>query len=1733
MSSSVDTRVVQMQFDNASFEKGVAQTMASLDGLSKKLDSKQSFSGLDGLRQSISKIDFGPVGHGLDSILDKASSVFGKMTGLVSGLSKSLVGISGIAGVLMAGGGIFQAITGGAQRATNIENARFQLKGLGADWKAITDDINYAVADTAYGFDEAATAAAQFTASGIEAGESMKTALRSVSGIAAMTNSDYSSIAHIMTTVAGQGQLMTMQLRQLEMRGLNAAAILGEQMGYTEAEIRDFVSAGVIDFQTFAYYMDQAFGEHAKEANETFTGAVANMKAALNKIGADFMTPIHELERQSALSFRLLFNSIREGLNTAVDIDHLKGFGDSLEKEFAGANSIVGLFALNMGYLGEDIYSAFEKFTESGVIQKFVSSFAWVADAFSHGTWRNISAIITTLFDRLEQVDLEPFSRVMKTIGENLYHFSDVTADNIPLVIDIFADLITSFLNVAQAIGNVISPIFSAFMDTLANFLNIGVDGAHGFLETLHGMTENLVEFTGSLKLSAEDMESVKTFFSGLFSGIGSAIKPVIDLLGKFGASLWESLQLLIPVFASFANSVGNTLSPIFSEITSALGDFLEFLGSFVSQIPDFISQVGGLQPVTDFFNNISEGIGGFVSNTDAEGFSGVLTTVSTSISDFKKDLEDAGVPLDLMQDISNGINSLVSGDESKVSNFFSGMSKSISESLPFINKMGSKEGISGVADAVKAASFDLESSGSSVIGTLKGIGDKVAEFIKGFDYQDFITALSAVATGLMLGTGIKFATKFMDLIETVSGGIKGLSNVVNAAAGVLYSISGAIETFAKSLAMEAKAELIKSIGISIALLAGSLFLISLIDSNKLGESLKALALISLMVAGLMLLVAGLSKWMTKDLDAKKLTSLAAQIGAFAAAMGAIAAAVAVLALSVGLFSLIDPARLGPSLAAVMLLLIGVAGVAAVLGHIKTDYKALYSFAAAMLSIGLAIIPLAAAIALFSVLPMERVALGIAEVLGMVAVLAITLNKFGKNLTPDAALGIFAFATAVLAIGLAIMPLVAAVIILGALPFEMVAQGLLFVALALISVGVATSIIGQAMTPKIATSLLAASVAIAAFGAAILGIAAAVALLSAVASNGNFDVVVDALTNILAAFGLVGALLALVGTEGDLLGFSASLMAFGVAVLAIAAALSLLAIVPVDGLIAGVVALSFVLAVFLGIGALLGTVLEGAAGALVVFATAILLTGVGVAAMGVGLLALASGLALLAAIGPAAAESIGSSMVTMAGKTAEAINTFMEKLAGSAPQLKNSTVTLGKSAAEGFAEVAPSFGNAGVQAILGFVNGLGQAAGALAAAGLSLVVNLLAGVASGIGQVVDAAIKTAMMFIIGVADGLRENVQLIELAIQDVFASLGNVILTMLADLLDAIGLGFTGLPDMIRGGADELAKAAEDASQQAHAKIDEAYGEILDDTQDTVDGTAEIFEEGADTTGDAGGNMAGSLVDMFGDKLDMLPEEARGSVEEMLGTIGGLTGDSQEVGELLGDATVDGAAEEIEAGGDEVEAAAGNMMEQASHVDASGYGSSVGDSFGAGVNSGISNWIGPVIERAREMIRQAKDAANAEQAAASPAKELIKVGSYFALGVMVGIMRHTSDVVRASTDMMQAAMEPTTEMANSMSSLLDGLDLDGEVVITPLLDTGMLEREIANIPGLFPETQLVGFSNIERQPFAAGYSSMSNGNTRYGDEYHFNLNYNKSNDGTDILMDIARYMKTRNLMGA
>ena len=303
--SNIENRIISMTFDSKMFEKNIQQSMDSIDRMDRKIvDLGNAGQSLNSLTIAASKVDLSPISMAAYAASNSFSAMQIAGMTVIQNLTNSFINF----GRNLWNMSIGQIKTGGWNRALNIQQAEFMLEGLGLDVAQIKQDAMAAVEGTAYGFDEAARAAATFGASGLKAGDQMKEALLGVAGVASMTGRDFSSIAHIFSTVAANGKLMGEQLSQFSYAGLNVAAELAKTLHTTEAKIHEMVSKGQIDFATFSKAMHDTFGSHAQDANKTFEGSLSNIRAALSRIGAEFAIPISN-------DFIPALNSLREMIN--------------------------------------------------------------------------------------------------------------------------------------------------------------------------------------------------------------------------------------------------------------------------------------------------------------------------------------------------------------------------------------------------------------------------------------------------------------------------------------------------------------------------------------------------------------------------------------------------------------------------------------------------------------------------------------------------------------------------------------------------------------------------------------------------------------------------------------------------------------------------------------------------------------------------------------------------------------------------------------------------------------------------------------------------------------------------------------------------------------------------------------------------------------------------------------------------------------------------------------------------------------------------------------------------------------------------------------------------------------------------------------------------------------------------------------------------------------------------
>lgn len=368
---SIDERVVELEFDNSDFSRKVSQTVGDLKTLDDALKMGGSADGIKEVSGAISRVNMNPLIAAAESVNNKFSTMRVIAATAISKITDTVMNSAHKLFTAIPN----QIISGGWTRAANIAKAKFTFEGLaektGDTWESAFKDIDYAVKGTAYTFDAAAMAASSFYASGVKLGPDMQAALRGISGVAAMTSSEYSDIANIFTTVAGNGRLMAQQLNQISARGINAAAVLAEAYGVTEGELREMVSRGEVDFSRFAKAMDDAFGEHATEANKTFQGAFANIKAALSKTGELFAAPLMDAMIPVLNGIRNVFGNFKDQLGPIVNVwkDLLNTLSPVVSQFFENIASFINSNEFAKGI--ENIASKFE--TVKNVVSDFVT----------------------------------------------------------------------------------------------------------------------------------------------------------------------------------------------------------------------------------------------------------------------------------------------------------------------------------------------------------------------------------------------------------------------------------------------------------------------------------------------------------------------------------------------------------------------------------------------------------------------------------------------------------------------------------------------------------------------------------------------------------------------------------------------------------------------------------------------------------------------------------------------------------------------------------------------------------------------------------------------------------------------------------------------------------------------------------------------------------------------------------------------------------------------------------------------------------------------------------------------------------------------------------------------------------------------------------------------------------------------------------------------------------------
>lgn len=853
-------------------------------------------------------------------------------------------------------------------------------------------------------------------------------------------------------------------------------------------------------------------------------------------------------------------------------------------------------------------------------------------------------------------------------LADWMYKIADITItpvfDGLKVVLEAVLKPLGEFITtIKMAVANVFKPFGDAIANVFGSFFGFatGVEGPFekiknlfggfgtSFQETMTNLANSIgPKWTEKVKAFSDSILPISTVIGkhlgGAVESAGKGIKKFWDDASPRMAEAWseatkrmkDSISGVGKAFVRAGNTIAKTFAPqvqAVKEFGKALGDVFAKLGehldnnTFLSTIGDsFKSMMNSFGPFGGLINGIIDLFGklGNLTKSMFGGFGDEAEGAANGLSTFGKAASDAFNTLGV---VGGFIYTAATG----IVEFCSSVVEAIANLLTWITK-----GIDGIKKfASESQAFN--SFKKNIGNALNETGKVIQTFWTGLGSSLQDLSISDLLSGLLLGGGLGAGFRTLQtMLEGFRKSTDSFSGMFDKFGKIGDSISGVFNSLTDSLkAMQdvIKAKALREIAISVAILAGSLFLLAMVPTARLIQGALAIGVLT------KILLVALTSIAEMKIEKKQ---LAAVVGAFTA----LSVAVMLMSISVAILGSMKLSTVAQGIGAVMALVYGMVMAAKLLSKDSaTMIKGVSSMIAMSIAINMLTIPIIA----LGLLPVKVVAQGIIAVgvlIGILVGFVLLLNKAASDFGKMAAISVM-----MVAFAFSINMLVGAVALLGHMDIVKMVQGLVGLsAIVLLLVSIANLMPPTAIVGAGSLLLTAIAINVAAAAVAKLGQYGWVEILSSV---GKMLLVVAAIVAV--AFAAQGAIVGVVSLTllafalnifvnalGGVAGFSWKALSNGL--LAIGAGLGILiaagylAIGAAPGLIA--------LAVAIGV---LGLVVIGILGAftilVVTLTTFMALASMAGPAIAAGMVAIASGIGASAAIIAAAAPAIQAALI--------------------------------------------------------------------------------------------------------------------------------------------------------------------------------------------------------------------------------------------------------------------------------------------------------------------------------------------------------------------------------------------------------------------------------------------------------------------------------------------------------
>lgn len=865
MSREVDERVVQMQFDNAQFERGTRQTMGTLEKLKQSLQFKGVEKGFERISSASQKVDFSEMTKALESIESKFSAVnVIAVTALTNITNKAIATGERLVKALS----LDPIISGFQEYETQINAVQTILantssKGTTLDQvNAALDELNHYADLTIYNFTEMTRNIGTFTAAGVDLDTSVA-AIKGIANLAAVsgsTSQQASTAMYQLSQALASGTVKLQDWNSVVNAGMGGqvfqdalketARVHGvaiDSMIAKEGSFRETLSKGWLTSSILTETLQKFTGDLNEETLKSigYTDEQIKKIMEMGKTANDAATKVKTFSQLKDTLAEALQSGWTQTWQTVIgDFEEAKElftkfsdvFSDLINKSSEARNTVLE-GGLNSGWqqlctaLGDsaDFYSQMlEKvmLANGSISQKQIDDAGSFAKALQQG---GVSAeqLQNGLNESTQQLqtlsklsDKELMAKGLdttqvKALAKSFEEVNQKIADG-SLNLDMYSKkigelsgrehLIQSIWNIFEAIEKIVQPVTKAWQKM---FSPVNA-------EQIYSITEAIDSFTAKLSISDETADKIERTFSGVFAVLNVS-KNALLAVGK----------VLGEVFNAASPLAGGFLS-----ITAALGDCLVEMTTAVNNSTVFKTTLDGIHWI---IGKVSEGM---------QAFAGVLTNVSNSVSVVFDPLKTLGEWfMSFINFIAPGLYAFGSSADKIFKEFGASAKEAFNsldtEKLANVINSGLVAGIlAGVKGFLNSAK-ELASSAGDAIGSIKDVLNSLGEAIDAWKQSKKAETMMTIAKAVAI-MAASLTVLSMIKPERLAGGIGALTATIGELVGA-FLLLDKFGGNTKSAKLGAMSVAMVAMASSALILAGAAAKLASIDSGKLVSSIVAL----------------------------------------------------------------------------------------------------------------------------------------------------------------------------------------------------------------------------------------------------------------------------------------------------------------------------------------------------------------------------------------------------------------------------------------------------------------------------------------------------------------------------------------------------------------------------------------------------------------------------------------------------------------------------------------------------------------------------------------------------------------------------------------------------------------------------------------------------------------------------------------------------------------------------